>query len=75
MNRESHLALSPWLLEINVEALWMGGLKDHFPRDQPAHVGSHGSFVGSYPRLNQEFQVAGADDTVWTQPHQLTVEV
>jgi hypothetical protein len=55
MKWENLLVPKLWLLEVDVVALWMRGLKYHFPRDQPAYVGSHCSFVGSYPRLNQEF--------------------
>lgn len=73
MKGEDLLVPTPGLLEVDVVALWMGGVKYHFPRDQPAHVGSHCSFVGSYPRLNQEFKVADADYSVWTQLHQFSV--
>ena len=75
MNWEDLLVLKLGLLEIDVVALRMGGLKYHFPRDQPLHVCPHCSFVGSYPRLNQESEVAGVDHTVWAEPHQLSVEV
>ncbi len=75
MNMEDLLVPKLGLLEVYVVAAGMGGLKDHFPRDQPAHVCPHCSFVGSYPRLNQESEVAGVDHTVRAKPHQLSVEV
>jgi len=75
MNIEDLLVLKLGLHEIDVVALGMGGLKYHFPRDQPSHVGSDCSFVGSYPRLNQESEVAGVDHTVRAKPHQLCMEV
>jgi len=74
MNGEDLLVLKLGLLEVYVVALRMGSLKYQFPRDQPSHVGPHCSFVGSYPRLNQESEVAGSDHTVWAKPHQLSVE-
>jgi len=74
MNIEDLLVLKLGLPEVYVVALRMGGLKYHLPRDQPSHVGSDCSFVGSYPRLNQESEVAGSDHTVWAKPHQLSVE-
>ena len=75
MKGEDLLVLDLWLLEVDVVALWMGGVKDHFPRDQPAYVSAHCSFVGSDPRLNEEFEVAGFDHAVWTEFYQLSVQV
>jgi len=75
MNWDDLLVLKLGLLEVYVVALRMGGLKYHLPRDQPTHICPHCSFVGSYPRLNQESEVAGSDHTVWAKLHQLSIEV
>ncbi len=74
MKGQDLLVLDLWPLEVDVVALWMGGVKDHFPRDQPAHVRAHCSFVGSDPRLNEEFEVAGFDHAIGAQFYQLRVE-
>ncbi len=69
------LVLQPGLLAVEVVAVGMGGSNEQFPRDQPVHVGADGAGVSTNPGLDQEFQVAGTDHAIWTQLHQLAVEV